>query len=93
MQIELTWSEGTPKVADYYFVAREIGQGAGFFELAIWDGERWEHEHPEEIVSFIRFTEFTSQLPIKWPKPEPATGEYQKIPDDGVWEVPSFPAE
>lgn len=86
MQIELTWSEGAPHVADYYFVAREIGQGAGCFELAVWDGEKWDHDHPEEIVSFIRFTDLIGQLPIKWPKPELPVGDYEKIPDQGEWE-------
>lgn len=78
MSIHLKWQRGTPKTIDIYFVAVELGPLAGTYDLADWDGQQWDHPHPDKIVAFIRFDEFTPQLGIAWPNPSPELPHTEK---------------
>ena len=66
--ITVNWRTGTPTDPDYYIVAVEMGDYLGTYDLAEWDGERWAHDHPEDIIGFVSFAEFKQKLQLNWPK-------------------------
>ncbi|WP_338844799.1 hypothetical protein V8J88_14225 [Massilia sp. W12] len=84
MEVKLTWQTGAPAQADLYLVANELNEYSGCYEIASWDGEQWEHDHPENIVAFIRIGDFFKQVKIAWPLPRPEKPEYTKI--EGGWD-------
>ena len=82
MSIHLNWQRGLPKTIDIYFVAVEFGPLAGTYDLADWDGDKWDHPHSDKIVAFIRFAELTPQLDLVWPNPVPDISYVrQDLPD------------
>lgn len=87
MAIELNWLTGTPKLADLYFVAVEHGTYVGTYDLASWDGEKWDHHCAENIIGFVPFTVLKNKLEVNWPKPEPSIPKIDiKEEHKGGWE-------
>lgn len=81
--MKLNWHTGKPKFADIYIIAYEFNEYAGNYEIANWDGEAWDHAHPENIVAFIRASDFFGQANIEWPIPRPPKPDYPPI--EGGW--------
>lgn len=76
--IKVNWRTGTPPEPDFYLVAVEMGEYLGTYDLAAWDGERWEHDHPDDIIGFISFAEFKTKLQLNWPKETPPLPEVKR---------------
>lgn len=87
MTIELNWLTGKPTLPDLYFVAVELGTWVGKYDLASWDGEKWDHACPENIIGFVPFTDLKAKLDVNWPKAEPAMPKIEiRNEDKGGWE-------
>lgn len=68
MTINLNWLTGNPTVPDLYFVAVELGDHLGMYELASWNGAQWKFSGQGTIIGFVRFTDFMAKLDLNWPK-------------------------
>lgn len=84
-EIVLKWNTGQPDLVGLYFVAVKYGAGAGEFQFARWDGEKWELQPNGDVEAFVDIQSFKNQLSVQWPNStkEPSAG---KKPDQDLWE-------
>ncbi|WP_018691976.1 hypothetical protein [Algicola sagamiensis] len=88
------WNKGEPSAPGAYFVAYKIGL-AGFYDIMLWDGEKWLKSHPDwDVIAFIEAIKLRDYLNIDWPEPESeelypkSDGEYLKKEKEKYGEDP-----
>ncbi|OZG73097.1 hypothetical protein BTA51_11410 [Hahella sp. CCB-MM4] len=51
-----------------YFVAVRYPNGFGTYDLADWDGEKWNLGYEGEVVGWVTMTNFMGVIKAGWPK-------------------------
>ncbi len=83
----LKWKTGTPKIEGLYFVALKLGEAAGHYDFLNWSDNSWELDYEQEVIAFIDYSDFISQLNIEWPEGQPDISAPESLPpDDELWE-------